>query len=44
VKHLSGAALCCWLLALSRNIRLGWKGLLVTDILAYLLMQKVVYH
>ncbi len=35
VKHLSGAPLKGRLLALSTNIRLGWKGLTETNTPAY---------
>jgi len=33
--HLSSVALHCWLLALPTNIRLGWKGLQLTNTRAY---------
>jgi hypothetical protein len=35
VKHVSGCSLYSRLLALPKNIRLGWKGLPWTKILAY---------
>jgi hypothetical protein len=35
MKHLSGAPLLDWLLALLTNNRLGWKGLPGTSAIAY---------
>ncbi len=35
VEHLSGTPLLGWLLVLSANIRLGWKGLTKKNPLAY---------